>query len=168
MKFQPQRFVRFYYLRFIRLKGDPATIARGVAIGTFIGVTPTIPFHTIALLITVPLCRANLVAAFLASMAACNPLTYLPQYYFSWLIGNRLTPYDLSWERIRSVMDIVFSGGGFNEIVHSLSQLGTDTVMVLLIGGAVLAAPFAVLSYFISLRFFIAIRRKRQEKRILN
>ena len=38
-KIQPQRAARYYYLRFIRLQGDPHTLARGVAIGLFIGVT---------------------------------------------------------------------------------------------------------------------------------
>ena len=35
-----------FYDRFISLKGEPANIAMGMAIGVFIGVTPTIPFHT--------------------------------------------------------------------------------------------------------------------------
>ena len=33
-----------FYLSFLCLKGDPRKIAMGMAIGVFIGVTPTIPF----------------------------------------------------------------------------------------------------------------------------
>ena len=158
---------RYYYLRFLRLKGDPRSIARGVAIGIFIGITPTIPFHTVALLIAAPLFRANLIAGFTASVAMCNPLTYFPQYYLSWLIGNYLTPRDLSWERISSVMDIVFSDASYKTILQSLSTLGMDTIVVLLIGGFILAAPPAIISYFAALRFFIALRNKKRDKHVL-
>lgn len=168
MKFQPRRLTRYYYLRFLRLKGDPHSIARGVGIGIFIGITPTIPFHTVALLIMAPLCRANFIAAFTASASMCNPLTYFPQYYLSWLIGNFLTPRDLSWERISAVMEIVLSDAGYGEILHSLSTLGMDTVIILLLGGVVLATPPAILAYFASLRFFIALRDKKRAKHILH
>jgi len=164
----PKRQFKFYYLKFLRLKGDPDTIARGVALGTFIGITPTIPFHTAALLILIPLFRANIVAAFLASILTCNPLTYFPQYYFSWRIGNALTPLEVSWERINSVMEIVFSDAGFSAIFESLSKLGIDTAIVLVVGGFILATPFTIASYFFSLKFFTALREKKQRKHILN
>lgn len=161
MKLQPGRLIKYYYLRFIRLKGDPRAIARGAAIGTFFGITPTIPLHTVSLLIFAPLCRANIVAAFLASMAMCNPLTYFPQYYFSWLIGSKLTPYDLSWSRIHAAMEVIFSNAGFSHSLQAISQLGGETLIVMLVGGVVLAVPFAVAVYFITLRFFIALESKR-------
>jgi uncharacterized protein (DUF2062 family) len=168
MKFQPRRLLKLYYLRFIRLKGDPRTIARGAAIGTFFGTTPTIPFHTISLLIFAPLLRGNIVAAFLTSVLMCNPLTYFPQYYFSWLIGSKLTPYDLSWARISSVMDILFSHAGFKESINAISQIGFDAVIVMLVGGVVLATPLAIIAYFTSLRFFIALQKKNARKHVLN
>ena len=168
MKFQPRRLIKYYYLRFTRLKGDPKSISRGVAIGTFIGITPTIPLHTIALLITAPLCRANLVAGLLASVAFCNPLTYFPQYYLSWLIGNSLTPTDLSWNRIKGVMDIVFSDASYKEMMMSFSTLGVDTAVVLVVGGFILATPFSVATYFLTLRFFINLQKKRTKKTSIN
>lgn len=168
MKIEPRRFIKLYYLKFIRLKGDPKQIARGVAIGTFIGVTPTMPFHTIALLIIAPLLRSNIIAAFLAAVIFCNPLTYLPQYYFSWLIGNWLTPNDLSWDRISSVMDIVFSSPGIIVKLTALSQLGQETIIILLLGGFILATPFTLVTYIISLRFFRSLQEKRRKKHVLD
>jgi uncharacterized protein (DUF2062 family) len=47
--------LRIYYDRFISLKGEPASIAAGFAIGVFVGVTPTIPFHT-AMIVFLRLC----------------------------------------------------------------------------------------------------------------
>jgi len=168
MKLQPGRLIKYYYLRFIRLKGDPRTIARGAAIGTFIGITPTMPLHTISLLIIVPIFRANILAALLASMAMCNPLTYFPQYYFSWLIGNKLTPYDLSWSRIHSVMEVIFANAGFRHSLHAISQLGAEAFVVMLVGGVVLAIPFAIIVYFLTLRFFTLFQNRRMSRHMLD
>jgi uncharacterized protein (DUF2062 family) len=168
MKFQPRRFIRYYYLKFLRLKGDPNSIAKGIAVGTFTGITPIIPFHTIAILTITPIVRGNILAAFLASFASCNPLTYFPQYYFSWVVGNWLTPKDLSWERIAQVMDIVFSDAGYQEIFREFSILGADTVIVLAIGGPIIAAPFAIASYIFSLKFFTSLQEKRRKKHVLS
>lgn len=156
-----QRRLRYYKLRFLRLKGDPRSIARGAALGTFIGVTPTLPFHTIATLLVAPLIRANLVAAFLTGWLACNPLTYFFQYYFSWRIGSSLTPYDLSWQRIKTVMDILLSGAGFQASFTALTTLGLDAVIVMVLGGSILAIPFTVAAYVLTFRFFTKLRRKR-------
>ncbi len=156
-----QRRLRYFKLRFLRLKGDPKSIARGVALGTFIGITPTLPLHTIATLIIAPLIRANLIGAFIAGFTVCNPLTYFPQYYLSWLIGNALTPYDLTWERIKAVMDIVLSGSGYEATFEALSRLGIDTVIVMCLGGAILATPFTVIAYILTFRFFSKRRRNR-------
>lgn len=160
-----QRRLRYYKLRFLRIKGDPKHIARGAALGTFIGITPTLPFHTIATLILSPLLGANLIAAFISGWLVCNPMTYFLQYYFSWRIGNALTPYDLSWDRIKGVMDIVFAGSSFKTTLSALSSLGADAIIVMCLGGAILAIPFTVVAYVITLRFFTKLRQKRQPGR---
>lgn len=168
MKDKIRRTSRYYYLKVIRLQGDPHTIARGMAIGVFIGITPTIPLHTIAILLFSYLLRGNTIAAFLANLLVCNPLTYFPQYYLSWLIGNWLTGGSLSWDRIHAAMEVLFSGAGYTEILHTISQLGKEAVIVMLLGGFILAAPFTVVSYVGSIRFFTSLRNKRRARHILN
>ena len=81
MKFQPLRASKYYYLRFIRLRGKPSVLARGVAVGIFIGITPTIPFHTILALIFAYVLRGSKIAALLATFLVSNPLTFFLQYY---------------------------------------------------------------------------------------
>ncbi len=83
-----KRFFRYHYLRFKRLKGDPHTLAKGVAIGVFIGVTPTIPLHTILILALCFFMGGNAVAAVLSSMVVSNPLTFFIQYFLSWWVGS--------------------------------------------------------------------------------
>src|SRR5210317_1471269 len=97
MKLEPQRAARYYYLRFIRLRGKPSELARGIAVGTFIGITPTIPFHTILALICASLLRSSKIAAVLATFVVSNPLTFFLQYYFSWKIGTWFTSREHSW-----------------------------------------------------------------------
>ena len=164
----PKRTFRYYYLKFIRLQGNPQSLACGTAIGTFLGITPIIPFHTILNLIVTFVTRTSTVAALLASLIVCNPITYIPQYYLSTIIGNALTPYNFTWERMKLVVDILLSGPGLMEALDALASLGYEAIVVLLVGGSVLALPFTVLSYIFSLRLFLAIRRKRNERRVLS
>jgi hypothetical protein len=43
-----------------------------------------------------------------------------------------------------------------------------EAIVVMVVGGCLLALPFAVLSYYFSLSLFVKIRNKRREKHILN
>lgn len=164
---QSQRAARYYYLRFIRLKGDPHTLARGVAIGLFIGVTPTLPLHTILILLFAYLLRGNTIAGIIAAAAISNPLTFAPQYYLAWRVGNWVTPGNLSWGQIKTALDIFTSDTGFMESFGVLARLSHDAIVVMLAGGFLLAAPIALVGYFLSFNFFKMIQNKRREKHIL-
>ena len=164
MKFEPQRTIRYYYLKFIRLKGDPYTLARGVAVGTFIGITPTIPFHTVMALTLALVLRGSKVAALLATFIVSNPLTFLPQYYFSWQIGNWLTPHKHSWEEVSILIDAILQGGNFAETLAALGEIGINSLAILLGGGIILAIPFTIGFYFLSYWLFCSIQKKRLEK----
>lgn len=164
---KPHRTARFYYIKLKRLRGDAASLARGVALGVFIGITPTIPLHTIAILLLSFPFKASKISALLASVAISNPLTFFPTYYFSWLIGNRLLPGILTWEKIDTFMVLVNDGASFMTTITELSKLGLDALTVMLIGGAVLATPFAIAGYFLSLNFFKLIAEKRAKRRAL-
>jgi uncharacterized protein len=158
------RFFRYYYLRFIRLQGDPEEVARGVAIGIFIGITPTIPLHTVLILFIALLLRAGKIAGLLASCVVSNPLTFFFQYYLSWRIGTWLLPYDLSWERIQSVMSVISGHSSFKASLEAFSRLGGEAILVMLSGGIILALPFTIVSYFLSLSFFKKLRRRKKKK----
>ena len=162
-----QRTGRDYYRRFQRLRGDPHSLAGGVAIGVFIGLTPTIPLHTVAILAATLGTRTSTVAGFLSSIIVCNPLTYLPIYYFSLVIGNLTTPYELNWEKIKGTLDVLLSDQSFSHSIRVILDLGYEAMVVMGIGGCLFALPFTVASYYLSLRFFVTVKRKRREKNIL-
>ena len=165
MKFD--RLIRYYKLRFSRLKGDPRFVAGGIAIGVFVGLTPTVPFNTVLAIGLTLLTRTSLVAAFLASWAVGNPLTLLPIYYISYVLGDVVTPYDLHWADVKHSFHNILHGGDFQQSLADLSAVGWDALIVLQVGGLVFALPFSILAYYLSLKFFIRIRQKRQEKHIL-
>ncbi len=167
MKFQPLRATKYYYLRFIRLRGKPSVLARGVAVGIFVGVTPTIPFHTILALIFASIVRGSKIAALLATVLVSNPLTFFLQYYLSFRIGNWLTPSNISWEKMTELMDALSNGANFRESFSALGHMGLEALSLLLIGGVILAIPFTIASYVLSLLFFRSMHQKRREKHIL-
>ncbi len=163
----PKRTVKYFCIKFTRLQGNPHSLAIGTAIGTFLGIVPITPFHTIAVIAATFVTRTSTIAGYLATLLTCNPLTYIPQYYLSIVIGNILTPYNFTWEKMQEVLDLLFAKPSFKESVQALSGIGSEAVIVLLVGGAALAFPFTIASYFLSLRLFIRIKRKRREKHIL-
>lgn len=164
----PKRTARYYYVKFMRLKGDPHSLALGTAIGVFIGITPTIPLHTILIIMATVVTRSSTIAGILASFLVCNPVTYVPQYYLATVVGNALTPYDLTWAKIKEVLELLLQHHGLTQSMKILAGLGYDAMIVLVVGGVVLGLPCAVVSYIFSLRSFHKIREKRRQKHILH
>ncbi len=161
------RLQKFYYLKFLRIKGDPKAIAWGSFIGAFIGTLPVMPFHTIGIIAICMLTRNSSMAGLLTSLAISNPFTYIPIYYACLKIGNLLTPYEMGWSKIHGILDIIISGHGFKESIHILGNLGSEIFIVMLTGGFVLALPMAICCYFFTLKLFIKIRQKRRQRHVL-
>jgi len=83
------------------------------------------------------------------------------------VIGNFITPYDITWETIHNILEVIISGHGFKESVQILANQGTELIVVMLSGGLVLALPTAACWYFFTLRLFLKIREKRRQRHIL-
>jgi uncharacterized protein (DUF2062 family) len=167
MRFNPLRTIRYYSLKLIRLRGNPKSLALGIAVGVFIGISPTIPFHTVAIIGITLLMRASTLAALVAGTAVSNPLTMVPQYYLCWKVGNMLLPGRLDWERIQEVLGIL-ADSGFLDSVRAITQLSSDAILVMLAGGLVLGLPPALAGYFFSYYFFRRIQLKRRQKHLLD
>ena len=168
MKLEPRRAARYYYLRFVRLRGHPSVLARGVAVGTFIGITPTIPFHTLLALFFAFILRGSKITALLVTVMVSNPLTFFLQYYFSWKIGNWFTPGEHSWEEVSTLLEAIVNGGNFRETLAALAEIGVNSLMILIGGGIILAVPFTIAFYFISYLMFRSIQKRRLEKKVLS
>jgi len=143
---QLYRRLKKFYIRFISLRGEPETIAMGMALGVFIGVTPTIPFHTALIILFGLIWRHNLAAAYLGSWLISNPVT-IPIFYFG---QYELGRYLLGMPEMHLAMTD-FS-------LAAIASLGWHVFVPLLTGGIVTAPLFAIPAYFITYRVVVALR----------
>jgi hypothetical protein len=146
-----RRAIRYHWLKFRRLQGDPRRLAWGMAMGIFIGVTPTMPFHTVAVLTLAPLFRVSMITAFMG-VIIMNPVTMVPMYLAAYKVGQLL----------------LYQGRPliFPEIYnyHTLLDLLWRGGLALQVGGVVIALPSAILSYFLTLWVIQRYRRQKAQK----
>ncbi|HFQ89152.1 MAG TPA: DUF2062 domain-containing protein [Desulfobulbus sp.] len=161
------RTIRYYFLRFARLRGDPHSLAVGTGFGVFIGIVPLMPVQTIILVPLTILLRINTLAALIAATAVSNPLTFIPQYYLTWKVGDMLLPGRISWEQLQEVLHLIRHESLWHGI-QTFLHLGFNTIAVLLCGGVLIGLPVGLLAYYASLLFFIKVRRKRMAKHKLD
>lgn len=110
------------------------TLARGVSVGMFIGLTPTVGIQTGMMIIASILFRANFPAAFVVSFVS-NPFTMAPLYYGFNRLGERI----LAWLPVPD-----FEGAGVpGEIAE-----GT---LAMLVGSLFVAAPASLAGYLLFL-----------------
>ena len=142
-----------------RLRGSPVSLARGTAVGVFIGFAPVMPFKSMLILAITLATRSSTVAALLICTLICNPLTYLPLYYLAWLLGDLMLPGRISWAIFKATIAQILEAGLLQGMLLT-GQMGLDMALVLLTGGVVLALPLAIAGYCVAFQFFA--RREHQ------
>jgi hypothetical protein len=144
----PKKRLKNLYDHCISLKAEPREIAVGMAIGVFIGVTPTIPFHTVLIIFFSILLRQNITSAILGAWIISNPIT-IPFFYASeYYLGKLL----LKGNQCQLVLN--------DYSMYKIINIGWNVACPLLLGGIILAPFFAIIAYFISHKAVIAIRKK--------
>ncbi len=133
------------------LQGDPRYIATGMAIGVFVGVTPTIPFHTVIALALAFILRGSKPAAAIGVWFA-NPVTipflYIGSFRLGILILNKPIPFDTKFESITTLM-----------------TLGLDVTIAMIVGGAILGILPAIIAYLLTYRIMIRVREKARRRK---
>ena len=139
--------LREFVERVKTLQGDPHYIAVGMAIGVFIGITPTLPFHTVIAVALAFIFRGSKVAAALG-VWFCNPITapifYLGSYKTGMFILGHSAPFDIKYE---SILELV--------------KLGMDVTIAMIIGGVILGILPGIAAYFITRKIITTIRSRR-------
>jgi uncharacterized protein (DUF2062 family) len=121
------------------LRGKPHEISLGMAIGVFIAITPTIPFHTVLAVALAALLRGSKLAAALGVWVS-NPLTIPFFYYGSYRLGIFVLGYP------HLVLPADYS-------VISLMKLGKHVTVAMLHGGVLLGILPGLLAYFLTYKF---------------
>ena len=144
----PKKILKDFYTQFISLKGKPREIAVGAAIGVFIGVTPTIPFHTVLIILFGILLKQNITAGLLGSGLISNPITIPFLYVIEYQLGKFL----LKGNQCQLVLN--------DYTMYNIINMGWNVAYPLLVGGFILAPLFAIPAYFIAHRAVLAIRKR--------
>jgi uncharacterized protein (DUF2062 family) len=142
--------IREFVQRVKNLEGDPHYVAMGLAIGVFVGITPTIPFHTVIAVALAFIFRGSKAAAALGVWFS-NPITAPIFYWGSYKVGLYLlgnpAPFDVKYESILELLN-----------------LGMDVTIAMIAGGIILGVLPGIASYFITRKIITTIRLRRALK----
>ncbi|NES68274.1 MAG: DUF2062 domain-containing protein [Okeania sp. SIO2D1] len=145
------RYGRYLYWRFIRMRGTPEYIARGLAMGVFAGLFPIFGLQTIVGVALATLFRGHKIAA-AAGTWVSNPLTYVPIYAINFQVGRLLLN---SQEEFIPESIISF---------QELMQYGTQFVAALFLGCLVMGIICGTVSYFLGLKLIHLWHGQRLKK----
>ena len=142
--------IREFIERAKTLHGDPHYVAMGMAIGVFISITPTIPFHMVIAVALAFVFKGSKPAAFVG-VWLCNPVTmpffYLGSYKTGMFILGKTAPFDAKYES-----------------VFELMKLGLDVTIAMITGGMILGIIPGIAAYFITRKIFTKIRARSKFK----
>lgn len=164
--------LRFVRNRIFRVDDDPRRIARGIAVGLFVGFLPLFGLQMLLAFFVAKLFRANRVLALL-SVWISNPLTAVLIYYPCYLLGRLLLAktgkpqlgsqqLEQMFENIFTTENLfhdVFTAQFWNDAYRAFMQIGLEITL----GGIVLGAISAKIGYWVSL---VLIQRYRRRKHL--
>ncbi len=162
MKFQRQ--IKYYYLRFIRLRGEPGELALGIALGIFSGMMPILPFQTALGVALAILFRGSKITAAIGTWVS-NPFNWYFLYYYSYKLGAHILGLPEQNAVFSSVMTAIQSGEESMVILREILGAGGIFISTFLLGGLVMGLAVAPPSYFLFLYIFKRIRVWRQSKK---
>lgn len=162
MKYQRQ--IKYYYLRLLRLKGEPEELALGMALGIFAGMMPIMPFQT-AFAITLALFfKGSKIAAALGTWVS-NPLDWYLLYRYSYKLGAYLLGLHEQKAVFKSIVVAIRSGEESMAIMGKIIGAGSAFITSFMLGGLVMGIVLAFPSYFVFLKLFRSVRTWRQARR---
>lgn len=147
-----------YIKKFLKLKDSPHSIALGVALGIFIGMTPTVGFQMLISGIVATFFNANRIAA-MAMVYITNPFSIIPVYSFNFYIGkiimglNKTPYYEIFIKEFAESHSVV-------EKAEVLLSQGWKIQAPLWIGSILMGLLLALPSYFLIKNIILNHRKK--------
>lgn len=132
-------------------------VARGLGMGLFVAVTPTMGFQWIVAALLILIFPANLPMA-LAGCLITNPLTTPAFLYAEYLIGSWIL--EASGFGPVKPFDMAFS-------INNLSEILSEVGMSILIGSLPLGAVMGVAGYFF-VHVFVAVERRLKHSKLIH
>lgn len=158
------REIRYYYLRFIRLRGEPDELALGMAFGVFAGMMPIMPFQIVFAVALAILFKGSKITAVLGTWSS-NPLNWYFLYSYSYKIGAFILGLNKKDAVFSSIMTAVRSGEQPLIIVKTIIGSSTTLVSAFVLGGLVMGIVSAPPVYFLFLYIFKNIKIWRESRK---
>ena len=150
-----QRRLRYFYVRFLRMRSSPEAVARGVAAGVFAGSFPLLGLQIIIGVAIAAVVRGNKAIAAAATWIS-NPLTYVPIFWLNFHVGRWLLRLPPTTE-----LSIDISNWQWNTFM----TMGMQVFSSLMVGSLVMGCAVSVLSYFVGLAIARRVQYARSRKR---
>jgi uncharacterized protein (DUF2062 family) len=133
--------------RIKEIHGEPHYVALGMAIGVFVAVTPTIPFHTVIAVGLSLILRGSKMAAAIGVWFS-NPIT-IPLFYLGSYKAGKFFFGDLT------------ACNGSCESMSELVQLGLQVSLASITGGIIIGLMPGVATYFITRKIVTKMRTRK-------
>jgi len=160
-----KRLARYYYLRFIRLRGEPHELALGMSFGIFTGMMPIMPIQMALAVALALVFKGSKITAALGTWIS-NPLNWYFLYYYSHKLGAYVLGIDgQQGQKFSSIMTSVRLREDGMVIAEKIVSAGGLMVASFITGGLVMAIVTAIPSYFIFLFIFRKIRAWREGRK---
>ena len=158
------RRLKYYFLKFIRLKGDPHELALGMALGIFVGMLPIIPFHMALSVALALFFRGSKITA-LIGVWVSNPVTWYLIYYYNYRIGAWILGFPKNSKLFSSLIPAAEHGDELMDIFVRITGAGSKIIGAFSLGGLIMGIATAIPSYFIFLKLFRYIKTWREKIR---
>jgi len=156
--------LKYYFLRFIRLRGEPHELALGLALGIFTGMMPIMPFQTAIAVALALIFKGSKITALIGTWVS-NPLNWYFLYYYSYRIGASLMGLSMKNGIFPSVMTSIHNGEDVIIVFGKILGAGSTIIFAFLFGGLLMGVVASIPSYFFFLRIFLFIQKWREERR---
>ena len=164
---RPWRRLRYFYYRFIRIKDQTNSIARGLAAGVFAGCFPIFGIQMFAGGALAALVRGNIPIA-IAGTWISNPVTYIPLFIFNyhvgiWILGTTAE----SLVATQSLKKLMALGANFALIplLQELTTLGAGFLVPLFTGCIFVGLICSTTSYGLAQWLLHNGRQRRANRR---
>ena len=146
-----RRFFSYYKFKLARLPASSYAISAGFACGSMVSFTPLIGFHFVLAVIFAYLLRANYIAALIGTIVG-NPISFPFIWGLIYKVGAFIV--DKPEDNLRPNIN-------FEVIINQTY----DIFIPMLVGGAVLAIPIWVITYFITYSFVSSFKKAKLKKK---
>jgi len=151
-----KRWLRYQYVRVVRLNDSPEKIAAGLALGVVLGILPTFGLGIIIAVFTAGLFRVNRVSAVIGTFIM-NPWTATFFWAASYIIGSLTIGQNLP-ETLQLIKTVKSHGDLWRSLLEQ------RLLLPYVVGNIMITAGSAALSYVACLYIVRAYRHARKER----